>query len=119
MNIWPGQVQADGTVRVGRFWLPMPTRVVHPPPAGAAVLYGIRPEQMAIDPDGPLELAADWTEPLLSDNATLVRGALGDIPAIVQVAGVTGDVRIGDRIRVAFDSAEAHLFDADTGERLR
>ena len=117
MNIWPARIEG-GSVRVGTFSFPMPTRLKRQPPAGTPVLYGVRPEQMRLDAGGPIELNADWVEPLVAERAQLIRGFVGEFPAIVRIEGEPAGARIGDRLRLGVDPAQLHLFDAQTGERF-
>ena len=118
MNIWPARAGED-SVQVGAFYLPGYPLMQYRPHAGEAMLYGIRPENLFLDPDGPLELAVDWTEPHLAERTLLVRGLVGDLPTTALIANdPPAGVRAGDRIRLSVDASQAHLFDADTGKRL-
>ncbi|MFC6724354.1 ABC transporter ATP-binding protein [Halobium palmae] len=84
-----------------------------------AVTVGIRPEDVFVLDDGDrranaVETTVDVVEPVGSDNYLHL-----DI-AIEFVARVDSDVEpeVGDRVRVAFDPSDLHLFDANSGESL-
>jgi ABC-type sugar transport system ATPase subunit len=118
MNIWPAHA-GDETVHVGPFRLPDFPRLRHRPPAGASLLCGIRPEHLALDRDGPLEMSVDWVEAHLPERRLLARGTLGQWPAAALIADdPPAGVRIGDRLRLSADWSQVHLFDAESGKRL-
>jgi ABC-type sugar transport system ATPase subunit len=86
---------------------------------GEDVIVGVRPEILRPAgelPDGlPLELVAEVVEPLGSD--VFVHGRMA---AEAVVARLPGNVRVrpGDRLPLAVDRAELHLFDRASEERI-
>jgi len=118
MNIWPARAGEDG-VQVGAFHISGYPLMKHRPRSSQPLLYGIRPEHLAPDVNGPLEMRVDWTEPHLAERKLLVRGLVGDLSATAIIADdPPAGVRVGDRLRLSVDPSEAHLFHADTGKRL-
>ena len=86
--------------------------------AARKLVLGIRPEHLAVVPEGKetLPVKIDLVEPLGSD--TLIHFSLGEVAAI---ARVSPDLRLkpGDRISLAPAAGKAHLFDAESGEVVR
>jgi ABC-type sugar transport system ATPase subunit len=86
---------------------------------GADVTAGVRPEavQQAADVPGgiPLELVAEVVEPLGSD--VFVHGRADGEEVVARLPGHV-HVRPGERLNLAIDPADLHLFDTDTEERL-
>ncbi len=86
---------------------------------GADVTAGVRPEAMhpaAEVPGGiPLELTADVVEPLGSD--VYVHGNAGGEEVVARLPGNV-QVSPGDRLPLAIDPADLHLFDRETEQRL-
>ena len=86
---------------------------------GASLLYGMRPEHLALDSDGPLKMVVDWVEPHIAERMLLVRGQVGQWPVTALLPDdPPAGVRIGDRLSLSADASQAHLFDADSGKRL-
>jgi ABC-type sugar transport system ATPase subunit len=98
-----------------------PSMNILPGPAvgrGADVVAGIRPEALhraSEVPDGvAIELAADVVEPLGSD--VFVHGAIAGETVVARLPGNV-HVTTGERLALAADPADLHLFDAATGTR--
>lgn len=98
-------VMADGTK------LPLPAN--HAAPEGRAVIYGVRPEQIRLDPQG-MATRVVVTEPTGSETQVVAR--LGGEEATF-VFHQRLDVAAGDDLRIAIDPANIHLFDRETGSR--
>ncbi len=81
--------------------------------AGGAVTLGVRPEHVALSPDG-IRLQVELVEPLGSE--TLVHGRMEDGTPLL--AKLPGAAELADSITVALDPAALHVFDAETGARL-
>ena len=78
---------------------------------GAETTLGIRPEHLAIAPDGPLEATVETAEVLGAE--TIVHARLASAtPITLSVRGISG-VTPGRAIRLGFDDRFAHLFDAE------
>jgi multiple sugar transport system ATP-binding protein len=86
---------------------------------GEDVVAGVRPELLqpaGSVPDGvALELVAEVVEPLGSD--VFVHGAVAGERVVARLPG-TVKVVPGERLALAVDPAELHLFDRATGIRL-
>jgi multiple sugar transport system ATP-binding protein len=76
---------------------------------GSKALLGIRPEHLAIDPQGPLTATVDVVEVLGAE--TIVHTRLpSETPVTVSLRGISG-VRQGDTVRLGFSDRFAHVFD--------
>jgi ABC-type sugar transport system ATPase subunit len=112
MNFLDATLADDGLHLGDGSTLPMIERVGRP---GTKVRVGLRPEQVHIDPAGPLAMTVNVVEPLGSD--TLVHGHVGSEPMLVRVdPGV--DVSAGQSIRLSIASDHLHVFDGTTQQRL-
>jgi ABC-type sugar transport system ATPase subunit len=106
---------------VGRF-VGSPAMNLLPGPVvgrGADVIAGVRPEAMhrAGEVAGgiPLELVTDVVEPLGSD--VYVHGSAGGEAVVARLPGNV-QVSPGDRLALAIDPVDVHLFDRETEGRL-
>ncbi|SCG55225.1 carbohydrate ABC transporter ATP-binding protein, CUT1 family [Micromonospora echinaurantiaca] len=81
----------------------------------AGLTLGVRPENLALDPDGPIEATVDAVEALGSEAVLLTRCADGT--RLTVRTGPRSGVRAGDRVRLRPDPDRIHRFDADTGRR--
>ena len=81
---------------------------------GKNLVYGLRPEYIALDADGlPVEVVV--IEPTGSETQMIVKLGGAEITCVFRERV---NVRPGETIRVAIDAAHVHLFDAETGKRL-
>ena len=114
MNLLQGII-ADGgkSVRVeARAELPFEGA----PPAVGKVVYGIRPEHLHLADDGQgFEAVATNVEPTGSE--TLVQVRLGD-QIVSALLRDRVNIRAGDTVRLGVQADKAHLFDAETSQRL-
>lgn len=118
MNLLPGKVAfGDGPKAVeleNGLRLPLPEGSVLQP--GQKIVYGIRPEHVALS-DGDHDLPA---------TLTLVEPAGWETHLHADLAGVSLRVlsvervraRPGDSARLAIDTRQLHLFDPGTGRRI-
>ena len=110
MNLLKGELAGDqfrtekGTV------LPLPKAMG----AGKAV-YGIRPEYIRLNPDSGIEARVHLVEPMGSETQVSVR--LGETPLVCTFRERV-NARPGDIIRIMPDRSLAHVFDAETGQRM-
>ncbi|MGY2050416.1 ABC transporter ATP-binding protein [Methylobacterium sp. JK268] len=125
MNFMKGAVTGGQFRTDGGLTLPLPTRGARPA-EGMRAVYGLRPEHVALSPDGvPVEVAV--VEPTGSETLVLVRPP-GESAAADVVKDVGRDIacvfreriaaRPGERIGITADPALVHLFDAESGRRL-
>ncbi|OQP87479.1 sugar ABC transporter ATP-binding protein [Rhizobium rhizosphaerae] len=111
MNILPAIVQ-DATVLVaGVATLP----IVAEAAPGTKIAYGIRPDEIAIDPASPVKAEVIVVEPTGSETHVTARLAEHEI-TLVSKARLT--LAPGDAIGLSFSPDKHHLFDAATGNRL-
>ncbi|MCT7374888.1 sn-glycerol-3-phosphate import ATP-binding protein UgpC [Chelativorans salis] len=98
-------------------------RDIRLPEKGRKAILGVRPEHMApvSGPNADLELDVAAVETLGAD--TLAHGRLAGVEngsgeLVVRLPGST-QVRPGDRLALAIELGMAHLFDAESGARLK
>ncbi|MFP7569991.1 sn-glycerol-3-phosphate ABC transporter ATP-binding protein UgpC [Marivita sp. S2033] len=85
--------------------------------ADGPVKLGVRPEHLEPDENGPLNVAVQMTEPLGAN--TLFHGRLVDIGSefTASLQGVHPMSEVGQSMKFAIQSGQAHIFDVDTGLR--
>lgn len=81
------------------------------------VTLGVRPEALRFASDGALRGTVEVVEP--QGAQTLVSVRLVDGTLVYANAGKIAKQRTGDAVQLAFDWAEAHLFDAKNGIRIK
>ena len=124
MNLLRGRVVTEG----GAVWfdgdggdlrLPLPGHAQHV--AGRDVVVGLRPEWLALA-DGTAEsartlpLVLEAVEPL--GNEILLHGRVGTHELTARVAPLAVPPAPGSTVAIVAESAQAHLFDASSGERI-
>src|SRR5437773_2195207 len=110
MNVFDGTLKNGAIEALGARW-PAPQNRGSD---GQAVKYGIRPEHLQLGRDGvPAEVVV--VEPMGHETELLVR--INDIDLIVVMHGRSAHAP-GERIFLAPQAANAHLFDAASGRRL-
>lgn len=82
-------------------------------PAGGIV--GVRPEDLRLDPDGPIEVRVEAVESLGSEAVLLTRHADGTRLAVRTAP--RQQIHAGDAARLRIDDERVHDFDRDTGRR--
>jgi sn-glycerol 3-phosphate transport system ATP-binding protein len=116
MNFLPASIAAGGAIALpGGALLPRPPDGA-PLAAGTAVTLGIRPEHIALDGDGALTVTVDLAEMLGAD--TIVHGRLADGTLLLARLPGTARVAPGERLTLAAEPAQLHLFDRTNGRRL-
>jgi sn-glycerol 3-phosphate transport system ATP-binding protein len=114
MNLIPARVQAPDLFELAgglSVRLPAPGSAA----AGTDVIFGIRPEHVALADDGA-PLTVELAEELGAD--TIVYGRLdGGQELVVRVPGYL-ELNIGDRVGIRIDTSKVHLFDKASGQRL-
>jgi len=81
----------------------------------SGLTLGVRPEDLALDADGPVKATIEAVEALGSEAILLTR--CDDGTRLTVRAGPRLGVRPGDRVRLRVDERRIHRFDADTGLR--
>lgn len=117
MNFFRGWVE-DGGLCFADFSLPFLPRVKRRLWSGQEVILGIRPEHIAIGAEGPLRAEVEGIEPWVTKRAQIIRTRLDGSTCVVR-AGEEVPVRLGDSVSLRFDEERLHLFDAQSGVRLR
>ena len=110
----------DGTVRDGTIDVPGLGGPVRPPialpAAGTPVTVGLRPEHLALEPEGATH-QVDLTEALGGVSYAHLAGPTGE-RLIVEERGDARS-REGDRVGLAFDPARVLVFDRQSERRIR
>ncbi|MCU1358466.1 MAG: sugar transporter ATP-binding protein [Acidimicrobiales bacterium] len=116
MNCLSATIAADGaSISLADGNLPLPADLQTPVTPGQAVIVGVRPEHLEVDPAGSVEVqvrAVEWLghECLISANA-------GDQPLIVRQVGMALD-EAGSSLRLSAAPGDVHLFDPETTVRI-
>ena len=84
-------------------------------PSARSVVLGLRPESLSIGESGPLAGKVEVVEPRGSETIVFVR--VGD-GLVCVAADKRSTFKPGDAVSLFFDTAEAHLFDGATGQKL-
>ncbi|MBP6901597.1 MAG: sn-glycerol-3-phosphate import ATP-binding protein UgpC [Burkholderiaceae bacterium] len=85
-------------------------------PRDGALLLGVRPEHLAITPDGAWTLPVENVEMLGAER--LVYGRLGGEICTVRIDATLPAPRPGDSVRIAPAAGHVHWFDAGSGQRV-
>jgi len=120
MNLLPGVLtEGPGSLVVavsgGTVALPDGVKVVGGP--GTEVTFGVRPEGMAVDPQGPLTATVTIVE-LLGAEAHVICRLDDGTRFVIRQESTTVRPAIGEVIRVAVDPGTGHLFAGAGGNRL-
>ena len=113
MNILPATVAEGGLTLAGGQAVPLAGPL---PPAGTAVLLGIRPEHLAPAAEG-LAIAVHAVETLGADAYAHGRAAGVGEPVVVRLPG-NAPPAAGSTLTVRPEPGFAHLFDPETGRRI-
>ncbi|RLP96467.1 ABC transporter ATP-binding protein [Micromonospora sp. CV4] len=82
---------------------------------GTDLTLGVRPEDLSLDPDGPVTATVEAVEALGSEAILLTR--CDDGTRLTVRTGPRPGVWPGDQVRLRADPGRIHRFDADTGRR--
>ncbi|SIM83353.1 carbohydrate ABC transporter ATP-binding protein, CUT1 family [Micromonospora cremea] len=82
---------------------------------GTDLTLGVRPEDLRLDPDGPVTATVEAVEALGSEAVLLTR--CDDGTRLTVRTGPRPGVWPGDQVRLRADLGRIHRFDADTGRR--
>lgn len=122
MNLLDGTVETSGDTMV----VVVDGARVELPPALAAlvvthdvtdVVLGVRPEDLAVDPDGSLRATVAVVESLGHERHLVCERAEGDL-VTSRVVGEGSLPAVGQEVGLAIDAAAVHLFDRTTGRRI-
>jgi multiple sugar transport system ATP-binding protein len=81
-----------------------------------SIILGVRPEGFRIAEEGPLRGKVEVVEP--KGNETLVFVRFDDSHLLCVVADKHATFQPGDHVSIAFDVAESHLFDPESGLKI-
>ncbi len=116
MNLLPGVVRRAGAGASVTLGAGATMALRDAPEDGREVLYGIRPEHLALAaPDAGIAGDVVVVEPTGADTQVVCRVGTQDVIAVIKDRVAC---RAGDRIGLAPDPAKAHVFDAASGTRL-
>ena len=117
MNLFTVPI-TDGGVQIGDQLVRIPRDALSA--AGSEVVFGIRPEQVAITESGGLELEIDVVEELGSDAFVFGRASInGRTEHLVTRVDWRNPPERGQIVHVRVDEAHAHVFSTQaSGERL-
>jgi multiple sugar transport system ATP-binding protein len=114
MNLMPARLDGDA-LALGPFRLPASAELRARAALAKELVVGVRPEGLAVRPDGEAELVVALSEPLGAETHLLLRGLGGeDVELRARVPGFDPR-RAGERVRVSVDPSRLHLFDAAEG----
>jgi multiple sugar transport system ATP-binding protein len=93
------------------------TPLEHAPPAytGREVIFGVRPEDIRLDPKGGFPCLVSLVEPMGSETHLVARA--GDTEIVV-VLRERMAIREGETVRLSLQTTQAHFFDPDSGQRI-
>jgi multiple sugar transport system ATP-binding protein len=116
MNLIKGEISVNGHAAVrSQGGLDLPLGAAPSAQSAREVVYGIRPEHLAIADDGlPAEVVV--VEPTGSETQVFAKLGAQEVVAVLRERV---SVRPGDTIRLRPDPKLVHLFDAQSGERLQ
>ena len=87
--------------------------VPHLPGTGHAGHVGIRPEDLTVSADGPIDMHVTAVEELGAQR--LVHGRTGDARITITLPS---DAALSDRMRLSYRPGALHLFARDSGKRM-
>ena len=110
MNLWPALGEPDGFRLEGGTQLRLPDLKVSGP-----VTFGLRPQHLRLDGEGPLLAKVVMVEALGAES--VVHAELDGGARLLAVLPGQPDLAKGTEIRLGFDRAHLHVFDAE-GQRV-
>ena len=117
MNFLPGTLRGSGAA--AEVELADGTRLAAPPASAGAdgqpVIYGTRPEHMALTTEGGIATEVAVVEPTGADTFVACRHGKHELSVVFRDRHV---LQPGSTIRLQPDVLRAHLFDAGSGRRL-
>jgi multiple sugar transport system ATP-binding protein len=110
MNVFEGIFRNDSVEALGAYW-PCAVKAQE----GQRVVYGIRPEHLALK-EGGIAGQIEVVEPMGAETEILVKVGGQTLNLMTHGRATVGP---GERVSLAAQSAQAHLFDAATGRRIQ
>ena len=124
LNLAPATITERGTVAIGGLELPAPHGLVSRKRAGASVIAGIPPEDLAVSASAPRAQSANelhgTVETVEPDFAHRVKYVRVVTKAGLITATEAGDTPLarGQPVAIKGKGAEVHLFGSDNGRNL-
>jgi multiple sugar transport system ATP-binding protein len=116
MNLFDGTLHPDGRFDAREGWT-VAVPGVAPAAAARLAVLGVRPEHLAIAPDGPIASVVQVVEHLGPESYTYCDG--GRTGLVCVRAAREFDAPHGAPVRLAIRTDAVHLFDGETGRSLR
>ena len=113
MNLIEASVRARGEAAAGG--LVLPTRALGGAEAGAAVVLGVRPEEVSPDAAGPFRMTVEFVEKL--GPFQLLHGRFAETEFVIQCPA-SEPVAVGQELRFDLPADRWHAFDRASGARL-
>jgi multiple sugar transport system ATP-binding protein len=113
INLFEARYEGGTSVRVGGQDLPLGTPL--DVPAGTEIVYGVRPQQIAVGAEG-VPVSVQVVEPTGDAQEVLAHLGGEEISVVVRDHAL---LRPGEEIRLVIDPARVFVFDKATGLRLR
>ena len=83
--------------------------------AGRPVVFGIRPEDVRLDPIAGLPCVVSLVEPTGSETHLIAHAGQTEIVAVLRERT---RIHEGETVKLSLDTGQAHFFDPDSGQRL-
>jgi multiple sugar transport system ATP-binding protein len=83
--------------------------------SGRRVIFGVRPENVRLDPEAGLPCAVSLVEPTGSETHLIAHAGQREIVAVLKERL---QIHEGETIRLSFDVKHGHFFDPESGGRL-
>ena len=114
----PSMNVSPATVEGGTLTLENGSEIAVAADVSGPVIFGIRPEHLAVDDAGPIEIQIGMTEPLGAN--TLVHGHLAGTrePITASIPGALTLADAAESMRFRPDPANIHMFDTNSNARI-
>ena len=83
--------------------------------SGRRVIFGVRPEDVRLDPIAGVPCVVSLVEPTGSETHLVAHGGETEIVAVLRERT---RVHEGETVKLSFDTEQAHFFDPESGQRL-
>jgi multiple sugar transport system ATP-binding protein len=115
MNLLRGMVDSSAPARLV-FADGQSTPIERAPPAyiGRNVIFGVRPEDIHLDPKDGFPCLVSLVEPMGSETHLLARAGETEIVVVLRERIA---IRDGETVRLSLGTTRAHFFDPDSGQR--
>jgi multiple sugar transport system ATP-binding protein len=116
MNLVKGRIDSDDASRlIFDNGVSVPIKGAPAGWGGRPVVFGTRPESVRIDPVDGIPCVVSLVEPTGSETHLIAHFGGTEIVAVLRERIA---IQEGDTVKLSFDSATAHFFDRDSGQRI-